>query len=70
MAMATIRKVALAAGGMAALVAAIAAAAMISMILNSPDQVAFAMGDGHVLDVVAMICKGVASLCARLLRLL
>jgi hypothetical protein len=70
MAMASIRKAALAAGGLAAIVAAIAAAALISMILNSPDQVAFAMGDGHVMDVVAMIFKGVASLCGRLLRLL
>ena len=70
MAIVTIRKVALAAGGLVALVATIAAAALISMILNSPDQVAFAMGDGHVLDVVAAIFKGVASLCVRLFRLL
>lgn len=53
------------AAGVAALVAAIVAAALISIIVTSPDQVALAMSEGDVLDVVAMIFRRVASVCVR-----
>lgn len=70
MAMATMRKVALAVGGVAALVAAVVAAALISLLVNSPDQVALAMSDGDFFDLVSLIFQRVASVCVRVLKLL
>lgn len=61
---------ALAAGGMSALAAAVAAAALISLIVNHPDQMVLAMSNGDILDVVTLVLRQVASVCVQVLRLL
>ena len=68
--MAMVRRVALAFGGVAALASAVAAAILIPMILNTQDQVAFAISDGDVLDVVGLVVRRIAAICRAVIRLL
>ena len=59
---------ALAAGGLSALAAAIAAAALISMIVH-PDQLVMAMSSGDLLETVTMVVRHIVAMCARVVRL-
>ena len=68
MAMARLRTVALAAGGLSAVTAAVAAAAVISMIVH-PEQLAMAMSSGDLLETVTMIVRHIVAVCARVVRL-
>lgn len=70
MARARIKAVALAASGVSAFAAAIVAAALIAVFVNSPGQVALAVGNGDVLDVITMIVGHLAAVCVRVFRLL
>jgi len=68
MVMARIRTIALAAGGLSALAAAVAAAALISLIVH-PDQLAMAASSGDFFETVTMIVRHVVAVCARVVRL-
>lgn len=70
MATAGIRKIALAAGSVAALAAAVAAMVLIAVVVNHPDQIVLAMDNDSLLDVFALILWRVASAVTHVLRAL
>ena len=68
MATATLKQAALVASGLGALASALAAAALIWVILTSPDQAALATADGDLMDVFALAVREIASACLRIAR--